>query len=122
MRDQVASVDSDSFYHWAQVFTEQVSDLSANRRYALLIYDAYRSHLLLRVLQHLKDRRIIVHALPAKTLGRIQPSDVLLFAAYKSALNKAISTVTEIPSAALLDVYEFARYSNKHATALSCRP
>lgn len=51
MRDPVTSVEYDSFYQWEQMFTSHIAELTDGGRDALLTYDAYRSHLSLRV-QH----------------------------------------------------------------------
>ena len=50
MRAEGGGVDSNNFCEWASSFVDYVSDLTANDRKLLLIYDGYRSHMSLSVL------------------------------------------------------------------------
>lgn len=45
MRPDVADVEKNNFSDWARRFVEEVSDLSAEGRKVLLVYDVYRSHM-----------------------------------------------------------------------------
>ena len=90
VRNEVGGVDSSSFYSWAVSFVESVRDLTKGGRELLLTYDAYRAHLSLRVLELFKDNGIIVYAIPARTSGKLQPCDVVLFAVFKAALKKKL--------------------------------
>ena len=73
-------VDSNNFCEWTSSFVDYVSDPTTNDRKLLLIYDGYRSHMSLSVLQLFAENNIVVYALPAHTSGKIQPLYVLSFA------------------------------------------
>lgn len=73
MRKEVASIDGDSFYQFAQAFAAHVKDLTTDGRKILLTFNACRSHMTLRTLEHLLDHNVVVYALPAHTSGKIQP-------------------------------------------------
>lgn len=91
VREQLGGVDTHNFYNWACNFVRDTKDLTANGRKLLLIYDGYRSHMSLQVLQLLHQNGIIVYALPAHTSGKTQPLDVCLFSPFKDALNEAMN-------------------------------
>ena len=91
MEAEKPGVNSLSFYEWAHHFTEFTSHLVSTDRKLLLIYDGYRSHMSLRVLEHLCDNNIVAYASPSHTSGRTQQCDTGVFKALKHALNKAIT-------------------------------
>jgi len=107
MRDQNGGVDSENFYQWARLFVESVKDLTSNGRKLLLTYDAYRAHLSLRVLELFLANGIIVYALPAHTSGKLQPLDVVVFSAFKAALNSAVTTVLGRDPGSLLNMWDY---------------
>ena len=94
LRAENGAVDTANFVKWAHTFVEFTNDLRCNNRKVLLIYDGYRSHLSLQVLElfHLND--IIVYALPAHTSGKTQPLDTVLFSVFKQSLNRIINNIT----------------------------
>lgn len=57
----------------------------------ILIYDGYKSHMSLQVLELFSQNKIIVYDLPAHTSGNPQPLDVVAFSVFKSSLNYALN-------------------------------
>lgn len=53
----------------------------------MLIYDGYRAHLWLDVLDLFNRNNLFSYALPAHTSGKLQPLDTVLFSAFNNALN-----------------------------------
>eukprot|EP00171_Calliarthron_tuberculosum_P006015 IDg6015t1 len=102
-REDRGSVDSVNFFNWAKVFVESVRDLTAGGCKVLLIYDAYRSHMSLNVLNLFRQNGIVVYALQAHTSGKTQPLDVVVFSAFKNALNESLNAAA---SSDCLDVYD----------------
>lgn len=80
----VAAVEYAKFREWAVALIEDTKDLRANDRKLLLIYDGYRSHLSIHVLEKFRDAGMIAHALPAFTIGRTQPFDMGVFSPFKT--------------------------------------
>lgn len=64
---------SKKFRNWANKFVEFVADLTANNRKLLLIYDGYRAHLSLEVVEIFANNNIAMYALRAHTSGNTQP-------------------------------------------------
>ena len=87
MREKGGGVDSDNFLKWADCFVNSVSDLTANGRKLLFIYDGYRSHMSLTVLHLFADNNIVVYALSAHTSGKTQPLDVVASSVFKKKLS-----------------------------------
>lgn len=83
MEPKTPGVTADSFYQWALRFTAFIKRLVADGRKVLLTYDAYRGHMTLRVLEHLRDNAVIVYALPAHASGNRQLVTRVPFAASK---------------------------------------
>ena len=106
MREEVASIDLDSFYEFASKFAARVRHLTKNRRNILSIYDAYRSHMTLRTLQHLVDGNVVVYALTAHTSGKTLPLDSMVFGVFRQEFNPEISTVAIRRNNNAIDVYE----------------
>lgn len=107
MREKRGGVDSTNFLSWAKEFVSHVRDLTAGGRKILLIYDAYRSHMTLAVLELFRDNNIEVLALPAHTSGKTQPCDVVLFSAFKARLNECVQLATAGGSVCEFDTYDF---------------
>jgi len=82
-----------------------VADLTGNDRRVLLIFDGYRSHLSLSVLELFERNNIIVYALPAHTSGKSQPLDVVLFGSFKRALNNKMSDISSRDGMSNWDVF-----------------
>ena len=85
-RENIAGVDKQNFLRWVPFYLQQIGPLLENGRKVLLIYDGYKSHLDIRVLETLKEAGVIAYALPAHTSGTTQPLDVAVFAPFKAAL------------------------------------
>ena len=93
MREENGGVDRYNFISWAQTFVLYVSDLTANNRRVLLVYDGYRSHLSLEVLELFRRNHIVVYVLSATLLERpslvtrscSHPSNITLTLAYTTA-------------------------------------
>lgn len=51
-----------------------------------MVYDGYRAHLRMKGLRLFSRNNIIVYDLPANTLGKTQPLEVVVFSAFKSAM------------------------------------
>ena len=80
-------MDIHNVLNWGFAFVESVKDLAASKRKLLLIYDAYRSHITLNVLDLFHSNNVIVYALPAHTSRKTEPLDVVMFSPFKKALN-----------------------------------
>ena len=89
------------------VFVESVKDLTANNRKLLLIYDAYRSHTTLNVLDLFHRNKIIVYALAAHTSRKTEPLDVVMFSPFKNALNESMNLACTRGKTDGLHVFEF---------------
>ena len=72
----------------------------------LLMYDAYRSHMTLRVLKHLLAHNIIVYGLLSHTSGRTQSCETGVFRNLKQAVNDAMFEVGRAPDAIPMNIYE----------------
>ena len=83
MRDEKASIDSDSFQTFAQKPIEFVHDLKRNGRHVLLAHNVYRSHVTLQTLMHFLKYYAVEHAQPVHTSGKKQPLDVCVLGVLK---------------------------------------
>ena len=81
----------------------------ANGRKVLLIYDGYRSHLLLDVLDIFAKHRVIVYALPAHTSGKTQPCDTVLFGSFKHHLDAALRDCVLARPDHTFDLFDFCK-------------
>ena len=63
-RKELAEVDSFIFKRWAESFVEYCRPLTANYREVLLVYDGYRSHMGLKVLENFREGNVIAYGLP----------------------------------------------------------
>ena len=79
--------------------------MRAEGRIALLIYDGYRSHLSLQVQEEFSKTRVIVCALPSHTSGKTQPLDMVMFAAFKAAVNKTFHQCTGFARDGTIDFF-----------------
>ena len=104
-RAELGGVDSDNFANWARVFVESIHDLLKEGRKVLVVYDGYRWHLSLRVLEFFHDRNVVLYALPADTSGKTQPLDCVVFGASKRKLNNVFINIG-IGSHTELDVFD----------------
>eukprot|EP00171_Calliarthron_tuberculosum_P008804 IDg8804t1 len=58
VHDEVGGMDSSNIFNWAKLLADHVRDLTVNGRKSLLVYDGYRSHMSLRVLEYFKGNNI----------------------------------------------------------------
>lgn len=65
---------------------EYVKDSVAEGDKVLLVYDGYRAHISVPVLQFLSRNNIILYTCPGNTSEKTQPIDVVVFSAFKSAM------------------------------------
>ena len=91
MGEEVGGVDSINVLNWAVQFLQDNKDLTVNNRKLILIYDGYRSHMSVPVLEILHKHNTIDYALPAHTSGKTQPLDFCAFSPFKAALNEALN-------------------------------
>ena len=70
-RRDIAGVEEHNFCKWAELFVEEVKDLTCNGRKVLLVYDRYRSHMSFKALDILRRGNVVVYAPPAHTSGTI---------------------------------------------------
>ena len=75
-RPDVASVDMFNFLAWARQIVLDLKDLTDGNLKVLLLYDGYRSHMSLVVLELFRNNNFIAYALPTHTSGTTQPLDV----------------------------------------------
>eukprot|EP00171_Calliarthron_tuberculosum_P006070 IDg6070t1 len=106
-RAECGGVDSGNFYLWATHFVAFIAPLTAGGRKVLLLYDGYRAHMTLRVLELFDRHNIVAYALPAHTSGKTQPCDVVLFASYKAKLREALVSAVREGTADKIDVFEY---------------
>lgn len=92
---EVHGVDSDNFFECTKLFVAHRSKQNANDCKVLLIYDAYRSQMSLRVLQLFCASGICIYAFPAHKSGKTQPFDFRLFCAFKAVLRDALSVAAD---------------------------
>ena len=104
-REESGGVDWCSFNNWALKFLDPVSNLTSNCRHISLPYDGYGAHLPLRALKLFKRDRIVVYALPAHTIGKTQPLDVVSFSVFKRELNKNILKMLKLGNQQKFDIY-----------------
>lgn len=89
VRDEVGSVDSSKYFSWANLFVENISgSTSKERKFSL--YEEYRSHMTLHILEFFGSNKIEVYTLAANRLGHTQPCESLLFSQFKSGMNQLL--------------------------------
>lgn len=106
MQEEVASINGDSFFELATLFTSHIHDLTAGGRHVLLTYDAFQSHMTLKVLTHLHAHNVVVYALPAHTRGKLQPCYVVVFGVFRREMNKAFTTAALASITDPIDVFK----------------
>lgn len=79
-------MDSPIFLAFTHRFLQHTEHLRRNGRKVLLVYDGYRSHLSLPVLELFAKNNVIVYSLPSHSSGKLQPLDFVLFGVFKNAL------------------------------------
>lgn len=112
MEPGTPGVTAFSFYKLAEVFVQSISYLLQDGRKVLLLFDGYRSHMHLNVLEYLDKNGVVVYALPAHTSGKTQPCDTGVFRGLKREVSKAASEVGRIPAASPMNVYDFCSLLN----------
>ena len=83
------------------------SDLTCNGQNLLLMYDACRAHMTLRIVEHFFEYNVVVYALPANTFSKTQPCDAVVFGVYKKEINCAIMKVAIRKIGHIIEVFEF---------------
>ncbi len=91
---EIAGMDSDIFYSWAQHFVLETAHLRRGGQSLLLVVDGHGSHIQYSTLQLLKDNNIFVAGLPAHTSHALQPLDVGVFGPMKEYFRQLLSTRT----------------------------
>ena len=91
-REENGGIDTPRFLDWGYSFVKHVEPLPRGGRKVLPIYDGYRAHLSLAVLDLFHKNNIIVYVLPSQTSGKTQPLDVVLFSVFKNRLQDAITS------------------------------
>ena len=81
--------------------------LTAGGRKLLLIYDSYRAHLSIAVLELFKSNNIVVLALPAHTSGKLQPCDLVVFGELKRVCQESVSDTMDFLGIKCFDMYDF---------------
>lgn len=74
--NDIASVDMVNVPARAMNNSVDLKDLTEGDRKVILLYDGYRSHMSLAVLELFRKKCFIAYALPAPTSGTTQPLDV----------------------------------------------
>ena len=92
---------------------DYTKDLRLLGRNVLLIYNAYRSHISLEVLEVFLRNDIVVYALPSHSSGKTQPLDFVLFTAFKGALNNAVSSCSGFCDGRTLDLFHLCPVMGK---------
>lgn len=75
----------------------------------MLLYDAYHSHLGLRVLQLMEGNGIVVYALPVHTSRMTQPLDVRVFGPFKEHLRNLVEGLSGPTSTNFYDSFDFLK-------------
>ena len=90
MREEGGGIDKHILVKWANLFVQEVTNLTWNGRKVLLLYEGYRSHMSYEALKIRDDGNVIVFALPAHTSGTTQPLDVGIFGPFKANINRLL--------------------------------
>ncbi len=107
LRTENGSVDTVNFLNWAYNFVDHVKHFTANSRKILLIYDAYRAHISLEVLElFFLSNNIIVYALSAHSSGKTQPLDTVLFSVSKTSLYNVLSNCASVQCQNPFDLFD----------------
>ncbi|PXF41180.1 hypothetical protein BWQ96_09096 [Gracilariopsis chorda] len=81
-RKDIASVDRANFMKCAALLLKQTEEKKSTGK-ILLIYDGYRSHPDIPILEMLAKSNVIAYVLPANTSGTTQPLDIAIFQSLK---------------------------------------
>lgn len=114
-REDLAGVDKSNFIRWAELFVEDVADLTKQGRKVLLLYDGYRSHMSLRAVQILRKGNVVAYCLPSHTSGKTQPLDLTVFGAFK---HNIVSTMRDISLVNATEPYDVVRLLQHFAGGL----
>lgn len=97
MREEVASIDGDSFYQFAQALAVHVKYLTIDGRKVLLTFDACRIH----------DPAHIRASTGSQYCGlryALQPLDTVLFGCFKQKVNANITAIAKARADAVIDL------------------
>ena len=86
------------FISWCAKLAERVKHLTVGGRKVQLIFDAYRSNMLLSALQLLNENRIEAYAIPPHTPGLTQPLEVAIFSSFKWYIKELLYQSAPLPS------------------------
>lgn len=100
-------MDSCIFSSLAGKFVEHVRPKTSNGRIVLLIYDGYKSHLGIKILNVLQKGGLIVYCIPSHTIVLLQPSDVSLFGLFKACLRDEIHNAAMVREDPTFDQFDF---------------
>lgn len=106
-RQDNGDVDSANFHAWGGKFVSYLQDLLANWRKCVLIYDAYRAHISVQVLELFHAKQIIFYTFRAHISEKTQPLSTVAFAAFKSHLNRIAAEVTLADGNINIDIFSF---------------
>ena len=106
LRAENGGVDSLNFINWAKDFVKYIKPLTRHERKVPLIYDAYRAHISLQVLEILHTNNVFVYALPVHTSGKPQPLDVVPFSVFKNELNSNLFSISTVQGGNGLDLFD----------------
>ena len=119
-RRELAGADKFIFERWAKAFFQYCLPLTANARKVLVVYDWYRSHMGLKLLEILREGNIIAYALPAHTSGTTKPLDLHVFRSFKENLNTKIGQTGMHVVNMELDTFDFLRLiTSAYATSFT---
>ena len=105
---EAGAVDSMNFLSWSDSFTEFTKDLRDEGRKVLLIYDGYRSHFSLQVLEEFYKNRVILYALPSHTSEKLSFSIQSCLQCSKQLLTGQYINVQGLRETALLIFLDYA--------------
>lgn len=112
---KTAGVDSAIFLDWTKEFLREKEELRLGNEYMLLVYNGYKCHVQLNMLQLFRESRAIGIELPAHTSPMLQPVDVSVYSSFNSVSNKIIILLflLSISKQSVLDCSDVVRVVSK---------
>lgn len=83
-----ASMDTDIFAQWVELFITETEQLRRTFKYILVTMDGFGAHISYRALARLAEKNIIAYALPSHTSHRTQVLDYSVFSPMKEYLRR----------------------------------
>lgn len=94
--------------------------MNSGGRNVLLTYDSYSARMSLSVIEIFDARNIVVYAIPATTIGKLQPLEVVAFRFFNIALNEAIEKAQSPNDADEMVMFSFcALFRSAYYTAFT---